>query len=87
MIIRLDARRMGRCRLHSYLAEMLPLPEYYGRNLDALHDWLTEVNDLTLVVEYTAQAGPTFGAPRRVLEDSARENPGLTVIFAPDKAI
>ena len=29
-------------RLHAALAEQLPLPEHYGRNLDAFHDVLTE---------------------------------------------
>ena len=32
--------------LHDVLAEELQLPEWYGRNLDALHDCLTELTDL-----------------------------------------
>lgn len=28
--------------LHQYLKEQLALPEYYGNNLDALHDCLAE---------------------------------------------
>ena len=28
--------------LHSYLKEKLALPDYYGKNLDALYDCLTE---------------------------------------------
>ncbi|MBR7046689.1 MAG: barstar family protein [Lachnospiraceae bacterium] len=28
--------------LHDRIQEVLPLPEYYGRNLDALYDALTE---------------------------------------------
>lgn len=27
--------------IHSYLMEQLELPEFYGKNLDALHDMLT----------------------------------------------
>ncbi len=27
---------------HDKIGEVFPLPEYYGRNLDALHDILTE---------------------------------------------
>ncbi|WP_455645467.1 barstar family protein [Methanosphaera sp.] len=28
---------------HDYLIEMLDLPDYYGKNLDALYDCLTEI--------------------------------------------
>ena len=35
--------------LHTALAEALPLPEWYGRNLDALMDCLTDLGEeLTL---------------------------------------
>ena len=29
---------------HDYLAEALNLPDYYGKNLDALYDCLTEIS-------------------------------------------
>ncbi|MBQ2613475.1 MAG: barstar family protein [Methanobrevibacter sp.] len=29
---------------HDYLAEVLNFPEYYGKNLDALYDCLTEID-------------------------------------------
>ena len=31
-------------RGHDYLAEALNLPDYYGKNLDALYDCLTEMS-------------------------------------------
>jgi len=31
--------------LHARVAEVLPLPDYYGNNLDALHDVLTEQSE------------------------------------------
>ena len=35
---------------HDYLADALNLPDYYGKNLDALYDCLTEIDcDIVLV--------------------------------------
>lgn len=37
--------------LHRYLAEQLQFPEWYGNNLDALHDCLTDIReDISIVV-------------------------------------
>ena len=46
----LDGGRISsREALHTALAEALPLPEWYGRNLDALMDCLTDLGEeLTL---------------------------------------
>ena len=42
-IIVLDGKRMtGKRETHLYLAQTLRFPVYYGRNLDALHDLLSE---------------------------------------------
>lgn len=50
MRVVLDAAQMReREAAHTYLAEALQLPAYYGRNLDALYDCLTESDDLELV--------------------------------------
>ena len=81
MTYQLDARRMGRRQVHDYLMERLPLPEYYGRNLDALYDCLTDMDDTELVIAHTLQAPRSFAAVRRVLEDAAQDNPDLTVEF------
>ena len=32
----------SRKELHERIAQVLPLPDWYGRNLDALYDMLTE---------------------------------------------
>ena len=41
----IDGRRMTTIEAaHSYLAKALRLPDYYGRNLDALHDCLTDLS-------------------------------------------
>lgn len=44
--VELDGRRMtDRGQAHDYLAEMLRFPGYYGRNLDALYDLLSETKE------------------------------------------
>ena len=67
-------------KAHADLAQALNFPEYYGHNLDALHDCLTDMNDTQLVITDCAAASgqmekwPGFLS---VFFDSAEENPGL----------
>lgn len=43
MRVELDGRELtDRATAHTYLAQQLNFPDYYGRNLDALYDLLTE---------------------------------------------
>ena len=43
----LDGKKMvSKEETHKYLKETFGFPEYYGENLDALHDCLTEMEDL-----------------------------------------
>ena len=37
--------------LHECIKTGLELPEYYGRNLDALHDCLTEMTDCVITLK------------------------------------
>ncbi len=63
-----------------YLDRRLELPEWWGRNLDALHDCLTEPGEPTaLVLTHQAEMEGTIFGRRllRVLEDAAAENPFL----------
>lgn len=47
----IDARFLGsRESGHAYLKEQLDFPDYYGANLDALYDCVSEFDDLTLVI-------------------------------------
>ncbi len=79
-VYELDGRRLSdKTEAHVYLQEMLPLPEYYGRNLDALYDVLTENSKDTLLWILHAEA--VHPAITAVLEDAMEENPFLTVIF------
>lgn len=79
MLVQLDARRMGRGEIHAYIKEALSLPTWYGNNLDALYDCLTDLSETELVIEHTAQADDYFQHVLRVLRAAERENTALTV--------
>lgn len=43
----LDGKKMvSREETHQYLKETFGFPDYYGKNLDALHDCLTEMGGI-----------------------------------------
>lgn len=70
--------------LHDALARELALPAWYGRNLDALYDCLTDLGEET-VLRVTHQAalaeklGPAAQGLFQVLKDAEMENPWLRV--------
>ena len=71
MEIILDAGFLGEKEAaHDYLQEMLNLPDYYGRNLDALYDCLSERDDLTLVIINSEGAGEYFEKLLPVFKDA-----------------
>lgn len=52
-IVTLDSKEFSNIdELHSVLKEKLNLPEYYGKNLDALWDCLTGWIDLPITIEW-----------------------------------
>ncbi len=79
----LDAARLSRREeAQSYLKEAMELPDYYGRNLDALHDVLGEMGDTRIIFRNTWAFDEKYGYPKRVLNvmrDSAEENPGIVI--------
>ena len=69
-----------RGQAHRYLAHMLDFPDYYGKNLDALFDCLTELGDCTIILDGAAELsmGGGYGAKvLRVFEEAALANPRL----------
>lgn len=64
--------------LHDVLIRELELPEWYGRNLDALHDCLTQLQDVELVLIGFPDEG-YLARVRRVIVDAAWENNSLTL--------
>ena len=65
---------------HTYLKEKLRLPDYYGGNLDALYDCLTDEEEMEIEVENREQAGKYFLRIWNVLLDAAEENESLQLI-------
>ena len=64
--------------IHSQLALVLHFPDYYGRNLDALYDCLTEVQtDVCLELRHPDALGSKGPALAATLRDAAEENPHL----------
>ena len=68
--------------IHRTLAQQLAFPEWYGGNLDALHDCLTDLHEETDLSIVHPEAlletlGPAYVRLTRVLSDAAEENPYL----------
>ena len=82
--IRLDGDRL--CRREEameLLGQALELPAWWGRNLDALHDCLTQPGPgarLVLEGRREMEAVPFGRLLLRVLEDAAAENPHLELV-------
>ena len=75
--------------VHDRFAQALALPEWYGRNLDALYDLLAErTGPVRLLVRHREALldglGEYGGALCRTLEDAGRANPELEVVFSED---
>ncbi len=84
--VQLDGARLTqRAEAMEYLTWAFDLPGWWGRNLDALHDCLTEVGEPTRVelLNRGALEGTRFGRGMlRVLTDAAGENPRLELAEA-----
>lgn len=68
---------------HRALKEALGFPAYYGNNLDALHDCLTEMSDVCIIIEECALAAAhmpeQWGRFLRVFFDACGENASLDI--------
>ena len=82
----LDASKFDGMRgVHEAFREALDFPEYYGYNLDALYDCLTDLHEETEVeipdpLALSKELGKRYGRLLAVLEDAAEENPRIRLI-------
>jgi ribonuclease inhibitor len=74
--------------LQELLVKELPLPDYYGRNLDALYDVLTEFGQGWNIIFYNTKfaryrLGKYFEALERLCHEACEEMDELKVRFYP----
>lgn len=83
--ILIDVNRFENMRsFHEYMARELEFPDYYGHNLDALYDCLTDVEEPVCLIVMNSKVYPDalegrLAAVLSVLESAAGENSNITV--------
>ena len=88
-IILLDGNEIKtKADVHSKFADALDLPDHYGRNLDALHDVLTESGEETGVIAVNIEImsenlGKWWESLKRMLTDVESERERFHVCFDP----
>ena len=79
MLILCDFARLGTAEaVYDHLSEELSFPAYFGRNLDALHDCLTDISSPTRLL-LTGASDPCAKKFLPVFKDAARQNRQLSV--------
>ena len=64
----LDGKKMvSREETHRYLKETFGFPDYYGKNLDALHDCLAEMGEMEVEIENAADMLAALGKYGEIL--------------------
>ncbi len=69
---------------HDYLKEQLELPDYYGKNLDALYDCLTEMDETEITIWNADREDSFMGRIIDVLEEATEDNSLLSIIVIED---
>lgn len=66
-------------KAHEYLREQFNFSDYYGKNLDALYDCLTDLHNLEITFIHTGQAEEYAKRVITVFQDAAREDNSLMI--------
>ncbi len=81
----LDCEMMtDRNTAREYIAEQLGFPDYYGKNLDALFDCLTDLDECSILfrnLDALEMLGDYSGAMLAVFEEAEEINDDLTLIY------
>ena len=81
-MIVLDAANMTeKNAAHDYLKKALALPDYYGSNLDALYDCLTELGGTEIQFVNLDAAGGYFAKVLSVFREAQEDNPRLRIYY------
>jgi ribonuclease inhibitor len=73
-----------RSAAHDYIAKTLEFPDYYGKNLDALFDCLTEMGECSIVfknLDELEMLGDYSGALLAVFEEAEQINDELNLVY------
>ena len=65
---------------HDYLMKKLDFPDYYGKNLDALYDCLTDLRDVSIVINMSEEKSYYQKKILRVFQDAHEAGMPLTII-------
>ncbi len=78
------AEMTDRAAAHDYIAKALEFPDYYGKNLDALFDCLTEMGECSIVfknLDELEMLGDYSGALLAVFEEAEQINDELNLVY------
>ena len=88
-VVFLDGEKIASMdELHAVFAAALDLPEYYGKNLDALHDCLTDMPDDVGVIAVNVEAlashlGRRWKGFLRLMRELPEEKPNFRFLLDP----
>ena len=81
MLVLCDFERLGSAEaVYDYLAKEMAFPVWFGRNLDALHDCLTDIGTPIHLI-LTGMGAPWAGEFLSVIKDAAWRNRNLSMEF------
>jgi len=70
--------------LHDYIAETLDFPEYYGKNLDALYDCVTDLSQCSITItgiDALYELGQYGMRIIEVFQDAAEDNEDIELVI------